>query len=81
MKTKNRSAAEPAINNELTSVCRLWIAAGEAKDERIVELERECEQLRMRVARLTRLASPRDAQGVRRTASPIPLRRRTPTMA
>lgn len=80
MKKENRSAARPQTGEELASVCRLWIAAAEAKDERIAELERECEQLRMRVARLTRLVAPRNARVARRSASPAPLRR-TPTMA
>jgi hypothetical protein len=37
---------------ELELTCRLWIAANEAKDQRIQELEAECRRLRSRVARL-----------------------------
>jgi hypothetical protein len=39
---------------ELEITCRLWIAANEAKDDRIQELVAECNQLRQRVARLSR---------------------------
>lgn len=79
MKSESNSAAE------LLSACRLWIAAAEAKDQRIAELERECEQLRMQVARVTRRAGPRGVGVARRNAadrgSGCGVRRRTPTMA
>jgi|GEM_PF-5408616 hypothetical protein len=39
---------------ELESTCSLWIAVSEAKDQRIVELTGELDQLRLRVARLSR---------------------------
>lgn len=39
---------------ELEATTRLWIAANEAKDHRIKELETECAHLRNRVARLSR---------------------------
>jgi hypothetical protein len=35
---------------ELSRICQLWIAATEARDERIKELEAECDQLRQRLA-------------------------------
>ena len=44
---------------ELESIASLWIAANEAKDERIAELEAECSTLRQRVARLSRQAGRR----------------------
>ncbi len=40
--------------NELESTCRLWIAACQARDLRIEQLEQECQALRQRVARLSR---------------------------
>jgi hypothetical protein len=39
---------------ELEATTRLWIAANEAKDQRIKELETECAHLRNRIARLSR---------------------------
>lgn len=44
---------------ELESIASLWIAANEAKDERIAELEAECGMLQQRVARLSRQAGRR----------------------
>lgn len=44
---------------ELESIASLWIAANEAKDERIAELEAECSKLQQRVARLSRQAGRR----------------------
>jgi len=41
---------------ELESTIALWIAANEAKDERIQELEALCARLQTRVARLDRRA-------------------------
>ena len=40
--------------SELELTCRLWIAANQVKEARIQELEAECNQLRRRVARLSR---------------------------
>jgi hypothetical protein len=39
---------------ELEATCSLWVAANQAKEERIHELEVECNALRQRVARLSR---------------------------
>lgn len=39
---------------ELEATTRLWIAANEAKDHRIKELETECAHLRNRIVRLSR---------------------------
>jgi hypothetical protein len=39
---------------ELEAFCRLWMEANAAKEERIHELEAECNRLRTRVARLSR---------------------------
>ena len=39
---------------ELEATCSLWVAANQAKEERIRELEAECNALRQRVARLSR---------------------------
>lgn len=39
---------------ELEVTCRIWIAANEAKDHRILELEAECKKLQSRVGRLGR---------------------------
>lgn len=49
---------------ELEMVCRLWMAASEAKDERIEELENELVRLRRRVTRLGRMLG--SGQGRRR---------------
>jgi hypothetical protein len=38
----------------LEGTCRLWIAAADAKDERILELTTENDRLHQRLARLTR---------------------------
>lgn len=54
---------------ELQLVCRIWIAASQAKDERIAELEREVAQLSRRVARLARHAGRQSSGGLRRRAS------------
>lgn len=64
---------------ELTSTCQLWIAVSEAKDERISELESECDQLRLRVARLSRMVGRRNNE-TRRSPQAVPLRR-TPSTA
>ncbi|MFH1130267.1 MAG: hypothetical protein V1754_02965 [Pseudomonadota bacterium] len=52
-------------NREMEMTCRLWISAAATKDERIKELATECDQLRQRVARLTRRLEQRN-QGVAR---------------
>lgn len=44
---------------EMEATCRLWIAVGAAKDERIKELEAELHMLQQRVARLSRQACRR----------------------
>lgn len=50
-------------NRDLTATCRIWMAACEARDERIAELEAECARLRQRVGRLTRVGQrPQAAQ-------------------
>jgi hypothetical protein len=54
-------------DNELVATIELWIAANDAKAERIRELEAECDRLRGRVARLGRLA--KEEPNRRRAAS------------
>jgi hypothetical protein len=44
---------------DLELTCSIWIAANEAKDQRIRELETMCNGLQQRVARLTRQAGRR----------------------
>jgi len=58
-----RSRKNGSTNEELTTRCRelelalsLWMAANEAKAERIGELEAECARLQQRVARVSRRA-------------------------
>ena len=41
---------------DLETTVRLWVAANEAKAQRILELEAECSRLQQRVARLGRRA-------------------------
>ena len=41
--------------SELQLVCQVWVAANEAKDERITELEAELARAQGRIARLSRL--------------------------
>jgi hypothetical protein len=55
------SKNEPSLTRcrELEVACSLWIAANDAKDSRIRELETECNSLRQRVARLSRLMGRR----------------------
>jgi len=48
---------------ELEASCALWIAAAQARDERIAELEAECHALRQRVARLGRQVGRRQRPG------------------
>lgn len=50
MKEQDRKAHP----SELELTCRLWIAACQARDVRIGQLEQECQALRQRVARLSR---------------------------
>ena len=58
------------VNNcqELESTIALWIAANEAKDERIQELEALCAQLQTRVARLDRRVRQGQRSGARQVA-------------
>ena len=65
---------------ELAATCQIWIAANEAKDERVVELERQCEHLQQRVGRLSRMVGRRGGTVRRVSNSQAPLRR-SPTMA
>jgi len=62
--TKTDTAA--AQMAELEMACRIWMAASEAKDERIEELENELARLRRRVTRLGRMLG--SGQGRRRRA-------------
>jgi hypothetical protein len=65
--------------DELHRVCQLWIAASEAKDARIRELEEECRQLGQRVARLSKLVGRRSRKGSP-AAVQTPARRRRPSI-
>ncbi len=65
---------------DLAATCQLWIAANEAKDERIAEVEQQCQHLQQRVARLSRMVGRR-GNTVRRISSNQPALRRSPTMA
>jgi hypothetical protein len=68
------SAGKTPTRTEIETTLRLWIAANDAKDARIQELERETARLRQRVARLAsllerqrRVAEPRSiVAGARR---------------
>ncbi|PID38094.1 MAG: hypothetical protein CSA65_08850 [Proteobacteria bacterium] len=40
--------------HELKMVCEVWVAANDAKDQRIQELETELEQAQQRIVRLSR---------------------------
>jgi predicted nuclease with TOPRIM domain len=62
-----------ASYQELKMVCEVWVAANEAKDQRIEELEAEVEQAQQRIVRLNRL--------VGRQRSNEPQRRRRITEA
>lgn len=54
-------------NEQLQAVCRLWIAANDAKEERIATLEGRVKRLRRQVWRLTRVLGRRSpAAGVDR---------------
>jgi hypothetical protein len=62
-----------ATTTEIETTLRLWIAANDAKDARIQELEQETARLRQRVARLASLlerqrreAAPRSVESVAR---------------
>ena len=60
MKTVQNKTVEQRVGEwanrcrDLESTCRLWIAAAQAKDDRIEALELECQRLRHRVGRLSR---------------------------
>lgn len=61
---KNAPTKNDALQSqlqELKMVCEIWIAANNAKDARIQQLEAEVERLQQRVARLSRRVS-RSAQ-------------------
>jgi len=60
MKDLAKNNPELERNRELETTCRLWIAVSGAKDERIRELELECQALRQRVARLSRQVGRRE---------------------
>ena len=47
-------------HQELQLACRIWIAANDAKDERIRQLEQENSRLRNKVTRLGRGTHQRD---------------------
>lgn len=55
----NSSKHDQLVNRcrELETAVTLWMAANEAKAERILELEAECSRLQQRVARLGRRAT------------------------
>lgn len=61
-------------NEQLQAVCRLWIAANDAKEERIATLEGRVKRLRRQVWRLTRFVGRRcpapGADRVRQLARP-----------
>jgi hypothetical protein len=64
---KSRSCKQDALLQgfaELEATCRLWIMANAAKEERIRELQVECNRLRLRVARLSRQAGRRQKLAV-----------------
>lgn len=54
MRTTDTETPEARLA-ELEMACRLWIAASEAKDEHIQELQGEVARLRRRVTRLGRM--------------------------
>jgi len=54
---------------ELRGICRLWMAANDAKGARIAELEEETRRLRQRVARLGRMAAHGPGRPLRRRAN------------
>ncbi len=56
MEKQDRRVVSLQTYRELESSCRLWMAACQARDLRIQELEQECQALRQRSARLTRQA-------------------------
>ena len=70
MLEQERKVVSLERHRELECSCRLWIAACEARDLRIKELEQECATLRQRAARLTRqtrrqVGAPRSSKQVR----------------
>jgi hypothetical protein len=54
MEKQDRRVVSLQSYRELESSCRLWMAACQARDVRLQELEQECQALRQRVARLGR---------------------------
>lgn len=44
---------------DLELACQLWIAANDAKDHRIAELEQQVQRLRQKIARQARVAGNR----------------------
>jgi hypothetical protein len=56
MEKQDREMVSVESYRQLESTCRLWVAACEIRDERLQELEKECQALRQRVARLSRQA-------------------------
>lgn len=54
MLEQDRKVVSLQSYRELESCCRLWMSACEARDQRIQELERDCQTLRQRVAKLSR---------------------------
>ncbi len=65
---KDRDALATRLQ-EMEMVCQLWIAAGQAKDERIEELEEEVRRLRQRTSRLARLLGSAQGRARKRQAS------------
>ncbi len=49
-------------HHEAQAVCEIWVAANDAKDVHLSELESQVIQLQKRVARLSRLAGRRAAE-------------------
>ncbi|MCC6748738.1 MAG: hypothetical protein IT371_13845 [Deltaproteobacteria bacterium] len=56
-RTTSKAGTPDRSGADLEATCRLWMAAAQARDERVAELEAECAQLRQRVARLSRLVN------------------------
>ena len=65
METPSKCEELAARCQELELTVRLWMAANDAKAERIKELEAECRSLQQRVARVSRRAG-RDERGTRK---------------
>lgn len=67
--SKNNRDAVAARLQEMEMVCQLWMAANQAKDERIEELEAEVNRLRQRTARLGRMLGSAQGRAHKRRAS------------